>query len=164
MFKNLKIGVRLGVGFAITLALLVAVAVTGVARIGQLSDNLDELVNDNYPKTVLANSVVRAINVIARNLRNAVIYSDVERQKSLEAIPAQRKVISDAYHEVGETLREMVGKRLDPDAVAFKLTMLVSTLAGPLPVQGDGQAIPEGLRGPGLRERFLDLLLEHLHR
>jgi len=75
-----------------------------------------------------------------------------------------RKVISDAYHEVGETLREMVGKRLDPDAVAFKLTMLVSTLAGPLPVQGDGQAIPEGLRGPGLRERFLDLLLEHLHR
>jgi AcrR family transcriptional regulator len=75
-----------------------------------------------------------------------------------------RKVITDAYHAVGETLREMVGKRLDPDAVAFKLTMLVSTLAGPLPVQGDGQAIPEGLRGPDLRERFLDLLLEHLHR
>jgi len=75
-----------------------------------------------------------------------------------------RQVIAEAYRDVGETLREVVGKKLDPDALAFKLTMLVSTLAGPLPVHGEGPPLEEELRAPGLRARFLDLLLEHLRR
>ena len=36
MFKNLKIGVRLGIGFASTLAFLVIVAVVSFQRLGAL--------------------------------------------------------------------------------------------------------------------------------
>ena len=34
MFKNLKIGIRLGIGFAVTLLLLIVVSAVGVTRVG----------------------------------------------------------------------------------------------------------------------------------
>jgi AcrR family transcriptional regulator len=74
-----------------------------------------------------------------------------------------RQVIDQAYRDVEATLGEMLG-RIDAHTLAFKLSMLVSTLAGPLPVEGDNPALSQGLRAPRLRERFLDLLIEHLRR
>ncbi|HOX45910.1 MAG TPA: TetR/AcrR family transcriptional regulator [Myxococcota bacterium] len=74
-----------------------------------------------------------------------------------------QQVIAQAYRDVEAVLGEVLGK-IDPHALAFKLSMLVSTLAGPLPVDGDGSELRDGLRAPALRERFLDLLMEHLRR
>ena len=89
MFGNLKIGVRLAIGFALTLALLIVVAVLGVTRINALSTQVNTLVKDQYPKTVAANDMVGSINLIARRLRNAYIFPAAEAQKELEAIPEQ---------------------------------------------------------------------------
>lgn len=61
MFKNLKIGVRLGIGFASTLALLVVVSAIGVARVGDLQAQIDMLVNQNGVKTRLANEAIQAV-------------------------------------------------------------------------------------------------------
>ena len=61
MFKNLKIGVRLGIGFAVTLLLLVVVSVVGVTRVGELQSSIDGLVNDNNAKTQLANEAIQAV-------------------------------------------------------------------------------------------------------
>ena len=61
MFKNLKIGVRLGIGFAITLALLIVVSAIGVARVGDLQAQIDMLVNENGAKTRLANEAIQAV-------------------------------------------------------------------------------------------------------
>ena len=61
MFKNLKIGVRLGVGFAVTLILLIVVAAIGVARVGDLQSSIDGLVNNNSAKTRLANEAIQAV-------------------------------------------------------------------------------------------------------
>ena len=35
MFKNMKIGVRLGIGFAVTLVLLITIAVIGYTRLSR---------------------------------------------------------------------------------------------------------------------------------
>ena len=43
MLNNLKIGVRLGIGFAITLVLLIVIAVIGVNRIASLNAEVDDL-------------------------------------------------------------------------------------------------------------------------
>ena len=83
MLNNLKIGVRLGIGFAVTLALLIAIAVIGYTRIGALNLEIDSMANDRFPKTVQANSMIDAINNIARQLRNAYIFTGVEQQKAL---------------------------------------------------------------------------------
>ena len=44
--KNLKIGLRLGIGFAIVLALLLIVAVMGSLRLGNLQAEITDIVGD----------------------------------------------------------------------------------------------------------------------
>ncbi len=110
MFANMKIGVRLAIGFAATLALLIIVASIGVMRIAALNTEVDDLVKDKFPKTVIANDVNEAINVIARRLRNAYIFKDAESQKELEAIPEQRRIISDRIEKLEKTITSEVGK------------------------------------------------------
>ena len=58
MLNNLKIGIRLGIGFATTLLLLIAIAVVGVTRISVLNAEVEGLVNDKFPKTILALSLI----------------------------------------------------------------------------------------------------------
>ncbi|MBI5791982.1 MAG: methyl-accepting chemotaxis protein, partial [Rhodocyclales bacterium] len=110
MLNNLKIGVRLGIGFAITLALLITVAVVGVTRISSLNGEIESLVNDQFPKTVLANDMIDAVNTIARRLRNAWIFKDAEAQKELDAIPEQRKIISDRIEKLEKVVTSEKGK------------------------------------------------------
>ena len=94
MFANMKIGLRLALGFAAVLVLLLAVAAVGYTRISALNVQVEGLVNDKFPKTVAANDVIESINVIARRLRNAYIFKDAESAKEVDAIPEQRKIIS----------------------------------------------------------------------
>ena len=85
MFGNLRIGVRLAFGFALTLVLLMVVATLGVTRINTLNHEVAALVHDKFPKAVATNDMVGAINVIARRLRNAYIFSGTEQQSALSA-------------------------------------------------------------------------------
>jgi methyl-accepting chemotaxis protein len=112
MFKNLKIGVRLGIGFAVTLALLITIASISYLRIGELNDGIEKMINDRYPKTVQANNIIDAINAVARQLRNAYIYSGVEQQKSLDSIPPQRAVISENIEKLEKSIKSEQGKDL----------------------------------------------------
>lgn len=95
MFANLKIGVRLAIGFAVTLLLLVVVAVIGVNRISALNGEIHDLANDEYPKVVASANVSEAIAVIGRQLQNAYLYSGPERQNSLDEINRRRQLITD---------------------------------------------------------------------
>ena len=112
MFGNLKIGVRLAFGFALTLVLLIVVAALGVTRINTLNHEVAALVQDKFPKAVATSDVVGAINVVARRLRNAYIFSGVDAQKELDAIPEQRKIISDRLEKLEKTITSDTGKGL----------------------------------------------------
>ena len=112
MLNNLKLGVRLGIGFAITLALLLAIAITSYTRLGALNAEIDNMVSDKFPKTVLSNDVIDAINTIARQLRNAYIMSGSERTKALESIPEQRKIISERLDKLDKTITSEKGREL----------------------------------------------------
>ena len=95
MFKNMKIGVRLGIGFCITLILLIIVAGIGMSRINKINSDIRSLVQEDFPKTVIANSIVEAISVNARILRNMYIFKDAEVQKEFERIPEQSRIVSE---------------------------------------------------------------------
>ena len=112
MLKNLKIGVRLGIGFAIVLAMLIAVAALAIKDVSTLNDDIQMMTHDRFPKTVQANNIIRAINVIARNLRNAALFTGAEQQKALEAIPTQRKVITENLEKLEATVRSEKGKEI----------------------------------------------------
>ena len=72
MFKNLGIGTRLGVGFAIVLVLMVVQAVISYSRMATLQNEIDDMVRDKFPKTVWAKEIVDNVNVIARAYMGAL--------------------------------------------------------------------------------------------
>ncbi|WP_301102560.1 methyl-accepting chemotaxis protein [Propionivibrio sp.] len=78
MFKNLKIGVRLGIGFAVTLILMIVLAAISITRVSELQTEISSLVNDKNVKTKLANDIVDAINTVGRAHRNILIYKNDE--------------------------------------------------------------------------------------
>jgi methyl-accepting chemotaxis protein len=112
MLNNLKIGIRLGIGFAITLALLIAIAVLGVNRITALNDDLQSLTRDRFPRVVEANNVIDALNEVTRLLRNAYIYTGAEQQKALDKIPPLSKIITENLGKLEKALDSEKGRDL----------------------------------------------------
>jgi methyl-accepting chemotaxis protein len=112
MLNNLKLGVRLGIGFAITLLLLVIIAATSYSRLGSLNSEIENMVNDKFPKTVLSNDIIDALNSVARGLRNAYIFTGTERIKALDGIPEQRKIISDRLEKLEKVVTSDRGRAL----------------------------------------------------
>ena len=112
MFKNLKIGVRLGLGFGFVLILLTFISVLAYARLSVLASSIDGVVNDKFPKTVIANEIVDQINVIARALRNSVLarQADVVK-KELDRVEEARKIISGELGKLEKSITSDEGKR-----------------------------------------------------
>ncbi|MCF8169293.1 MAG: MCP four helix bundle domain-containing protein, partial [Rhodoferax sp.] len=113
MLNNLKIGVRLGVGFAITLLLLITIAVVSYMRLGALNTEIENLVNDKYPKTIDAIDVIRAMNQVAIINRNLLLNSDpTEVQNQFNAQTEQRKIITDNIKRLEDTIKSEAGKKV----------------------------------------------------
>ena len=110
MFKNMKIGVRLAIGFCATLVLLIIVASIGMSRINQINGDIRSLVQQDFPKTVVANDVVDAINVNARVLRNLYIFKETETQKELDRLPEQSRIISEGIAKLEQMITTDTGK------------------------------------------------------
>ena len=113
MFKNLKIGVRLGFGFGFVLVLLTVISALSYLRVGQLSTEVSLMVNDRFPKTVLANDMVDAVNVIARAMRNMLLEKKEEAiKKEVDRIEAQRKIIGERLEKLTATIKSDKGKEV----------------------------------------------------
>lgn len=72
-FTNLKIGVRLGVGFSVLALGLIIVALYAIVSLTRVNSSTETVVNDRYPKTVWAHNIIDAINDASRVMRNLVI-------------------------------------------------------------------------------------------
>jgi len=95
MFKNMKIGVRLGVGFAIALILLIVVASISIIRTGDLKSEVVGLVKDKNVKVKLSNDILHEINSVGRNHRNVLILkSDESIRKEFELRLASSKAVT----------------------------------------------------------------------
>ena len=93
--NNLKIGTRLGIGFAVPLLLMVIIAVISYTRLATLGNEVQDMAHDKFPKVVMANELVGSINLIARQLRNAYIIPDAaEKTRALDAIDGQGDIFS----------------------------------------------------------------------
>ena len=60
--NNMKIGLRLGLGFAITLTLMLVLGVISYQRLGELHQEIKDSTDVAFPKTVQANNVIDAVN------------------------------------------------------------------------------------------------------
>ncbi len=109
--KNLKIGVRLGLGFAIIVLLMLVVGGYSINKMNQLDTLIGNLVEDKYPKTVMLNEIKGNINIIARALRNLIIVDDKEdNKKETQRILDAREAISKRMEELTKVVRSDTGK------------------------------------------------------
>ncbi len=113
MFKNLKIGVRLGIGFGLMILLLTTISAVAYLRVEQLNNEIMDMVEDKFPKTVLANDIIDALNVVARSVRNAALVKGQEEvNKELDRIPPQSKIITERIEQLEKTIQSEAGKKI----------------------------------------------------
>lgn len=74
--KKLRIGQRLALGFGVVIALLIMLASLAYLRIASMNGEITLLVNDRYPKTVIANTIKADLNEMTRNMLNVLIMTD----------------------------------------------------------------------------------------
>ena len=112
MFKNLRIGVRLGLGFGLILVLLIGMSTLSFLRVGSLESELNDMVNDKFPKTVWANEIGDQINVIARALRNSLLVNKPDDvQKELNRVGEARKAINENLEKLEKSIHSEEGKK-----------------------------------------------------
>jgi len=110
---NIKVGVRLGLGFALVLALLVLAVGVAVTRLSKLNDGTHIIVNDRYPKVAMVHGVESNLNQIARSMRNVIIVSEQEMiTKELATIHAARSGIQETLSKLEKQIQSEKGKDL----------------------------------------------------
>ena len=113
MFSNMKIGMRLGLGFGLVLLLLAVIAVIAITRMGLLNDNVDKMSNDRYPKTVWANATINNLNIVARTSRNIALLNDPAKiAAEREQLLAARKIVAANFEKLMQTITSEEGKKL----------------------------------------------------
>ena len=76
MFKNMKIGVRLGIGFGLVVVLMVAIAAIGITRMAVLNESLDNINKDKWPKVLLLEDGLAGVNAIGLGARDLLLAAD----------------------------------------------------------------------------------------
>jgi methyl-accepting chemotaxis protein len=91
-FANMKIGVRLGLGFAAVLALLVVMLGMGLGAMSRIGDRTHDIVSDKNVKMAAANTMTDQVRNISLALTNAVIVPTNEQMEAeLAKITEARK-------------------------------------------------------------------------
>jgi methyl-accepting chemotaxis protein len=109
-FRNLTIGTRLAIGYAVVIALLLAMAFVGIMRIEAVNANTDVIVNDRYVKIALANTIQDKVDLRSRALRTALIATDPEVVKEEVAkAMGTTATIEDALAKLQATIRTPQG-------------------------------------------------------
>ncbi|MDD5298586.1 MAG: methyl-accepting chemotaxis protein [Rhodocyclaceae bacterium] len=101
MLNNLKIGSRLGVAFALVLALLLTITTVSLLRISDLAAGTSLVVDDRMPKSDMSSEIMENTLVMARSVRNIILSTD----KSFER--AQLEIIANARKRNGEILDKL---------------------------------------------------------
>ena len=110
MFKNMKIGMRLALGFGIVLILLAVIAFLGITRMASINDSVDDITKNKWPKVVLLETGLAGVNEIGLGARDMVLANSKEaRQEAKNRILSGRTSIGNAWDTLKPTLTQPKG-------------------------------------------------------
>lgn len=105
--KNLKVGIRLGLGFGAVSVLMIALFFIGINSMGQIQDHLERIVKINNTRMEYSTDISNRVREISISLRNILLVTDFEKRQ------AQIKAIGDnsaKYNEELKKIEEMTPK------------------------------------------------------
>jgi len=110
--SNLNIGARLGLGFALTIAIMLAMTLTGISRIQFTAGLTDRLVHDRAVKVQLVNQMRSYSNRAAQALRNAALAPDEAMAADfLRQLDEADRLRAESAQKLGATLIRAETKR-----------------------------------------------------
>jgi methyl-accepting chemotaxis protein len=113
MFKNMKIGIRLGICFGFIIILLVAGSVYSIRELKKLDENVALMASDRFPKTIQVHEISNNINIIARAIRNVLLVEDLAQMKEeAERVNTSKKAITEILEKLEGTITTEKGKEL----------------------------------------------------
>lgn len=111
--RELTVKTRLGLGFGGVMLLLAVVALVSVNNLNGLLANIENMVEDKFPKTVWTHDIIDNINVIARSMRNTLIVKDQATiEKELARIQQARGKIKENLDKLDAKIESPEGRRL----------------------------------------------------
>ena len=94
MLNNMRIATRLGLGFGIIVAVMVAAIAFSLNQAASMNERTRDIVDERWPQTVAANDIIDNVNLIARSMAFTVVLSRPEQiRQELDRIQEARKVI-----------------------------------------------------------------------
>ncbi len=111
--KNLRIGVRLGLGFCIVVLLIAAIAVTGINRIHVIGDAMHDILENRAPKIEACNEVSKGLNDVARASRTMLLVTEKkDLDLAMRSVADGRKRAGDNMAELEKTVKHGKGLEL----------------------------------------------------
>ncbi len=107
---NMTVGKRLSFGFGAVIMLLIIIAVLGITNMRSIQTELDDIVNDEFPKVVQANHMTESINVIARAMRNALLETAPDKiNTEIERVEKERAIIKENLDKLHTSIKSEKG-------------------------------------------------------
>ena len=126
--SNLNIGARLGLAFAAVIALAAVVVVIGISRLSALKESIRLIGEDRMPKVVKLVDITDDVNLIARELRNSLIWDDPAKvATALDTVQRTREKMVKTLDALAPTITSDEGKK--------RLAVMTETRAAFVPVQ-----------------------------
>ncbi len=127
MFKNIKIGRRLALGFGTVLVLLAIISSFGVVQMAGLNENIKFAVDDKYPKTALSNDIAFRTVDNERILAAIVMAPDKQEQTALKAdFDANRTALTEDFAKLDKSINTPKARELFNATVQSRQTYLSS--------------------------------------
>ncbi|HOE44039.1 MAG TPA: methyl-accepting chemotaxis protein, partial [Rhodoferax sp.] len=104
MFANMKIGLRLTLGFAIVLVLMAVLAAVGINGMSTVQNHLDDIVRDNMHKIKLNTDISESVHIVTRITRTIILLTDAA---AMDAEKKKLDGVRQKYNEAWETLDKL---------------------------------------------------------
>jgi methyl-accepting chemotaxis protein len=102
-FNNLRIGVRLGLGFVLVLALLIAVAVMGLSQMASIKSGTDRIAQDAWVKAKLVMDMKSKVLETDADFRGALLATDAsKRSTALKQLKEDSQQLGAALTQAGK--------------------------------------------------------------
>jgi len=113
MFRNMKVGMKLGLGFGLVLVLLGTLLAVGILRLTDIKHDVDVVVDELWPKTQLLQDGLVGVNEIALGGRELVIAENGEQiGRAKDRMLGGRERIGKAWDALAPMLVQPRGKEL----------------------------------------------------
>jgi methyl-accepting chemotaxis protein len=113
MFSNMKVATRLALGFGAVVALLLLLSVISLTRMADIDNDVDLIMEDRYPKVVLANDAMTRTIDNGRQLRSMLLFANEdERDKYKAAAETNRARVAEALAKLDKMISSDKGRQL----------------------------------------------------